>query len=220
MKEVFVVRHGQCTDNEAGILNGQRDTELTGLGKSQAKKLGMQISEAGLKIDAIYSSTLRRAALTAEIIARCVHDPVLPVTQSAVLIERRLGNVEGMSITDACRRILPEHLIRTPHGVTYADDSRYGFETFEEITERLARFWRDIHETHPGNAAILAVTHGDAAIALAAAASGISMRELIHRFHLPNTGVLRIAPTGDFELMELPDTDPNTGGTILTEAYG
>ena len=42
---IYMVRHGQDTDNENGILNGRRDTELTDLGKRQAKIVSKKLGD-------------------------------------------------------------------------------------------------------------------------------------------------------------------------------
>ena len=43
MRKIFVIRHGQDTDNVRGILNGRRDTDLTDLGRQQAILAGQKL---------------------------------------------------------------------------------------------------------------------------------------------------------------------------------
>lgn len=68
MLKIYLARHGQDRDNASGILNGHRDEPLTELGLEQAQTLVKEIVTAGLNFDAVYSSPLKRAYVTAETI--------------------------------------------------------------------------------------------------------------------------------------------------------
>lgn len=67
---IFLVRHGESLANSKKISQGNRDrwedTSLTRKGKEQAKKVAERLMRE--KIDLIYSSDLKRAKETAEII--------------------------------------------------------------------------------------------------------------------------------------------------------
>jgi len=67
MTEVILARHGETEWNVAEIFRGRIDIELNETGMKQAELLAEYLSD--LKIDAIYSSPLKRALNTAEIIA-------------------------------------------------------------------------------------------------------------------------------------------------------
>jgi len=67
MTEIILVRHGETEWNVNEVFRGSLDIELNQTGIKQAKLLAEYLSN--LKIDAIYSSPLKRALATAEIIA-------------------------------------------------------------------------------------------------------------------------------------------------------
>jgi len=67
MTEVILARHGETEWNIGEVFRGRLDIELNQTGIKQAKLLAEYLSN--LKIDAIYSSPLKRALATAEIIA-------------------------------------------------------------------------------------------------------------------------------------------------------
>jgi phosphoserine phosphatase len=76
---VIIVRHGQSTYNALQMIQGRCDESvLTEKGRIDAKILGESLKD--LKIDAIYSSPLKRAKETADIIHNCLDRP--PVVQS------------------------------------------------------------------------------------------------------------------------------------------
>jgi broad specificity phosphatase PhoE len=88
---VFLARHGETDDNRPPLrFQGFRDTELNDTGRRQAAELAERV--AGLGIAALWSSDLRRASETAEIVgARLGIAPVL----DARLREANRGRWEG-----------------------------------------------------------------------------------------------------------------------------
>ncbi len=67
MTEILLVRHGETAWNVGEIFRGRIDIELNEIGIKQAALLAEYLSH--IKIDAIYSSPLKRAVKTAEAIA-------------------------------------------------------------------------------------------------------------------------------------------------------
>ena len=67
MTEIILARHGETEWNVGEIFRGTIDVELNETGIKQAELLAEYLSD--LKIDAIYSSPLKRALKTAEMIA-------------------------------------------------------------------------------------------------------------------------------------------------------
>jgi broad specificity phosphatase PhoE len=78
---LFLVRHGQSEFNLIGEEAGS-DSPLTDLGRQQAERAGAWLAGRG-PFDAIYSSPLRRAGQTTEIIGRHVAGPA-PITLDAL----------------------------------------------------------------------------------------------------------------------------------------
>jgi broad specificity phosphatase PhoE len=66
--KLILVRHGQTIENQKRIVQGHLPGKLSENGKEQARKLGLRLKDE--KIDAIYSSDLRRAVDTAKEIAK------------------------------------------------------------------------------------------------------------------------------------------------------
>ena len=67
MTEIILARHGETEWNVEEIFRGRIDVELNETGMKQAELLAEYLSD--VKIDAIYSSPLKRALKTAEVIA-------------------------------------------------------------------------------------------------------------------------------------------------------
>lgn len=77
MTTVLLVRHGQSTANLNDVFAGHYDAELTEIGHAQAERTAQFIADT-YKVDAIYSSDLRRACGTAMHLANLLTLPVMP----------------------------------------------------------------------------------------------------------------------------------------------
>jgi len=92
MTEIILARHGETEWNVAELFRGKIDVELNETGKKQAELLAEYLSS--LKIEAIYSSPLRRALKTAEIVA-VYHK--LDVALAPGLTDFNYGKWQGLS---------------------------------------------------------------------------------------------------------------------------
>lgn len=92
MTEIMIVRHGETEWNVAEIFRGRIDIELNETGIKQAGLLAEYLSK--IEIDAIYSSPLKRAFKTAEIIAG-YHK--LDVDIAPGLIDFNFGKWQGLT---------------------------------------------------------------------------------------------------------------------------
>ena len=138
MLKIYLTRHGQDRDNANGILNGRRDEPLTDLGIEQANQVAAKIKEAGLVFDKIYSSPLKRAAQTAQIISMFL-DARAPICLKD-LIEREQGKMTGQRVCDVEKMCAP-HILKTDL-VTYFTSAE-GAETFPEMRDRAERsIWK------------------------------------------------------------------------------
>ena len=92
MIKIILVRHGETEWNVAEIFRGRIDIELNETGIRQAELLAEYLSK--IKLDAIYSSPLKRALKTAEIIAS---NHKLDVAIATGLIDFNFGKWQGLS---------------------------------------------------------------------------------------------------------------------------
>ncbi len=94
MVRVILVRHGETDWNQERRVQGSgSDRELTETGKQQAESIGLRLKPE--RIQAIYSSPLRRALDTAQAIARH-HQVEMQIEPS--LNEIYAGELEGILI--------------------------------------------------------------------------------------------------------------------------
>ena len=94
MAQVILVRHGETDWNKSlRIQGGNSDTRLNEKGKQQAEWLGLRLKQE--RIQAIYSSPLKRALDTAQAIGR--HHQ-LEVQIKPALKELNVGELEGVPV--------------------------------------------------------------------------------------------------------------------------
>ncbi|RYG03527.1 MAG: histidine phosphatase family protein [Chitinophagaceae bacterium] len=94
MLTIYLLRHGQTFWNaDNNRYCGRSDIGLTELGYSQAEEARNQLE--GLKFDAIYSSPLQRAYITATIASGADKDSTIRIVKDVRLIESDFGTWEG-----------------------------------------------------------------------------------------------------------------------------
>jgi broad specificity phosphatase PhoE len=180
---IYLARHGQSDWNAAGRWQGHADRPLTALGLRQAAELAEEL--AGVALDAVYSSDLRRARETAEAVAAPRGQTVVLLTQ---LREVDVGSWSGLTRAEAKERF-PQAFRRWADGGQGWDDG----ETYEHMAERVVEAVRNLAEGHAGGT-LLVVSHGGPIRALHAVALGLDVSQ--HRRLAPvepNARLSRIA---------------------------
>ncbi|MFH1146028.1 MAG: histidine phosphatase family protein [bacterium] len=188
MNKIFLVRHGQDMDNAAGILNGRRDTELTEVGREQAKKVAEKLRNN--KVQIIYASPLRRAYETARIIGTILG--IDEIIADEHLMEREFGILTGKPVSD-----IPKYTDK----ILQADQVNYfleveGAEDFPTLLVRGRKILQEIRQRHPSEN-VLIVTHGDIGKMIRAAYHNWTWEQGLKTPHFDNTGVLELSEKQD-----------------------
>ena len=151
MTRAILIRHGETEWNRVERFRGQADLPLNARGRRQAEALGLRL--ASYQPAAVYSSPLRRAVETAQIMT---HGLSLPVQPLEGLRDIDYGSWQGLSPKQAAQRFpdlwrlwqeSPERL-RFPGG-----------ETLDEVRLRAYAALQEALVQHPGQATIAVVSH-------------------------------------------------------------
>jgi probable phosphoglycerate mutase len=181
MTTFLLVRHGETDWNRDNRFQGHADPPLNERGRAQAGELAERL--AGEGVDAVYSSPLRRALETAEILAARLG---LDVTAAEGLREIDVGEWQGLTRDEVARRY-PDAFARW---LALEPGWDHG-ETYEQLGRRVLAAIRDIAERHPGERVVV-VTHGGPLRAVFAETAGVSYAELRRRvWSAPNCSVER-----------------------------
>lgn len=142
MTTLYLIRHGETPWNVEGRYQGQLDPPLTENGHRQAQATAEALS--AIKFDAIYSSDLARAKLTAEALADKIG---LPIHLDQRLREIHQGEWQGVLIGDI-RAGWPEAITGWE-----SDPWRHsppGGETLPQLQDRVFTAIDDMARQHPG----------------------------------------------------------------------
>lgn len=96
MYKLVVIRHGESTWNKENRFTGWTDVDLSGKGVDEAREAGQVLKREGYAFDIVYTSLLRRAIRTANIVLDELGQSWLPVVRSWRLNERHYGALQGL----------------------------------------------------------------------------------------------------------------------------
>lgn len=151
---LLLVRHGETDANVAGTWQGATDNPLNPHGRAQAEALARHVAVHYPNISAVYTSPLRRARETAQIVAHYLGQ--IPIREDPGLAEYNLGAWEGLTYEELrYEKRLWDRMRTDPHWAPPGGESAYQFAT------RVLDAFRRIARRHPGET-ILVVSHGGA----------------------------------------------------------
>jgi broad specificity phosphatase PhoE len=149
---LLLIRHGETDWNSEGRIQGHTNTLLNARGIEQAERLAARL--ASETIDAIYTSPLARARVTADRIAREHGIAAIPDVR---LKEKYLGDFEGITGAE----------FEQQHGEIYRawreSAVHYplpGEETPIALQERVRAFLDRVRAEHLDGAQVAVVSHG------------------------------------------------------------
>lgn len=173
---VILVRHGQSTYNIEHRIQGRLDVSvLTELGINTANQVGEALKS--LKFDAIYTSPLKRAKQTAEIIHSCLESPP-PVKTTEKLQEVDLPLWQGMLRQEVKDKFPADYRLWQQHPdeffmeVSTAEGQIKHFPVLS-LFDQAHQFWPEIL-TQNVDKTILVVAHNGINRCLIATALGIA----------------------------------------------
>jgi 2,3-bisphosphoglycerate-dependent phosphoglycerate mutase len=98
---LVLVRHGQSEWNLKNLFTGWRDVDLTEQGISEAKEAGRKLKAKGLTFDIAFTSALKRAQRTLDLLLTEMDQSKIPVRKHLALNERDYGDLSGLNKDDA-----------------------------------------------------------------------------------------------------------------------
>src|SRR5256714_3761792 len=116
---LVLVRHGQSEWNLKNLFTGWRDVDLSGQGVGEARAAGRKLKAQGLSFDIAYTSALKRAQRTLDLMLEEMDQTGIPTIRDQALNERDYGDLVGLNKDDARRKWGEEqvHLWRRSYDV-------------------------------------------------------------------------------------------------------
>ena len=208
--QIYMARHGETDWNVERRIQGSTDIPLNENGILQAHSLSRylerQLSEKDRTLSCIFTSPLKRAKETAEVVGKNLR---LPVKVISGLEEMNFGVCEGKSWLEA-KKEYPRELEeweenkrfrRIPGGESYQDVLERFFSAYSLMKKKLAEEKLDVKKEKD----ILIITHGAVIMLLLSLKEGYSYQDSFLRVRVEN------ARADSFEDSEIEDIREKLG---------
>lgn len=189
MIKLVLLRHGQSAWNLENKFTGWTDIGLTELGRKEARKGGVMLREDGFAFDVVFTSLLRRAIETKQIVLDELDQLYLPVRRHWRLNERHYGALQGLNKKETAAEHGEEQVFVwrrsydvPPPALEHDDerhprfDARYAdlatdvipsTECLADVVRRMLPYWHDhIVPELRADKRVLVVAHGNSLRAL------------------------------------------------------
>src|SRR5215218_2569648 len=176
---LVLVRHGQSEWNLKNLFTGWKDVDLTEAGVTEARAAGRKLKGQGLSFDVAYTSALKRAQRTLDLILEEMGQSGIPIVKDQALNERDYGDLSGLNKDDARAKWGEEqvHIWRRSYDVAPP-----GGESLRDTAARVLPYY--IQEIQPRvlrGEHVLVVAHGNSLRALVMVLERLGPDGIIHR---------------------------------------
>lgn len=97
MYKIVLIRHGESTWNKENRFTGWTDVDLTEQGVQEAKAAGQLLKREGFSFDVAFTSVLKRANKTLNVVLEELDQLWIPVEHDWRLNERHYGALQGLN---------------------------------------------------------------------------------------------------------------------------
>lgn len=191
MAQLILLRHGQSLWNLENRFTGGVDVPLTKVGESEALQAGRVLKT--FQIDKVFTSTLKRAIDSADIILKCHGLDTIDRIADSSLNERNYGDLQGLNKEETAQRYGVDQVrlwrrsytTRPPHG-----------ESLEDTAARTLPFFYNVilpDVAHGKN--VLVVAHGNSLRSIVMSLDKLTSAEVVD-LNIP-TGIPLVYEIGD-----------------------
>ena len=197
---LILLRHGKSVWNAKNIFTGWVDVDLHDEGIKEAKKSADLLKIANIKPTICFTSYLKRAQNTLEILLKDLNLESLPVHKSWKLNERHYGALQGLNKEDVKSKYGDEQFIKwrrsyniPPPSLDKNDNSNPNYdplykddegslpltECLKDTYERVIPYWMEVIEPILNNNTIIIAAHGNSLRALCKKLFNISDKNIV-----------------------------------------
>ena len=174
---LVLVRHGQSQWKAKNIFTGWKNPGLTSNGKKEAINAGLLIKQRNIQFSVMFTSTLKRAQITGQIILDGIEQTDIKIKKNQALNERDYGDLSGLNKDDARKEWGEEqvHIWRRSYDVPPP-----GGESLKDTAERVLPYFNiSILPRIVKGENILIAAHGNSLRSLVMQLDNLSKEEVI-----------------------------------------
>ena len=193
MNVLVLIRHGQSIWNLENRFTGNVDVDLTKQGRAEAKLTGEKLQKKGILFHSAFTSMLKRAEETLQIVLEVIQQPEIKIYRSAALNERSYGELQGMNKAEMAEKYGADqvHIWRRSFDVAPP-----GGESLKDTQNRVLPYYeKEIQPLLNQNKNVMVVAHGNSLRALMMMLENMS-KDAITQINIP-TGVPRLYTFND-----------------------
>ena len=174
---LVLVRHGQSEWNAKNLFTGWKNPGLTPAGEKEAANAGSLIKERNIKFSVMFTSALKRAQITGQMILSGIDQKHIKVIRDQALNERDYGDLAGLNKDDARKEWGEEqvHIWRRSYDIPPP-----GGESLKDTAERVLPYFNSsiLPKILEGQN-ILVAAHGNSLRSLVMQLDNLSKEEVI-----------------------------------------
>jgi len=176
---LILVRHGQSEWNLKNLFTGWRNPALTELGIEEARQTGQVLKRSGYDIDICFTSALKRAQHTLDLILEEMEIVNMTIVRNQALNERDYGDLSGLNKDDARARWGEEQVLIWRRSF---DVQPPGGESLKDTAARTLPYYKaQIEPLVAAGQTVLVTAHGNSLRALVMAIEGLTPDEILKR---------------------------------------
>ncbi len=228
MNNLILVRHGQSLWNKERRFTGWVDIELTEQGKSEAQLAGQLIKDLNVELDAYFTSQLKRAINSLEIILEILKKDDAKVTKNSALNERHYGGLTSLNKDEIIKKYGKEQVqvwrrsfesappkMEDDHPYKNKIDSNILSESLKDTYDRVIPYYeQNIKPLLSLKKNILVVFHGNSCRALLMKIFNIS-KKMIAEFEIPTGNPLLLKFGDNLKVQDYKYLDAKRARKIL-----
>lgn len=195
---LILVRHGQSEWNLKNLFTGWKNPNLTEQGEGEARATGKALKAAGIVPDLYYTSALRRAQHTLDLMLEEMGILNVTITRNVALNERDYGDLSGLNKDDARAKWGEEQVLIWRRSF---DVPPPGGESLKDTAARTLPYYQsEILPRLQEGKTVLVAAHGNSLRALVMAIEGLTPEQILAReIGTGEPTVYKIAADGQLE---------------------
>jgi len=176
---LILVRHGESEWNLKNLFTGWRNPDLTEKGIGEARATGKALKAKGIVPDLYYTSGLRRAQHTLDLMLEEMEIVNVTITRNIALNERDYGDLSGLNKDDARAKWGEEQVLVWRRSF---DVPPPGGESLKDTAARTLPYYEaEILPLLKAGKTILIAAHGNSLRALVMAIEGLTPEQILKR---------------------------------------